>query len=175
MKKMPGFDSKRFLSITQSEKDELMCGICLGIVNNPYLAKCCRKLYCFDCINEWLQCSNTCPRDRSPLRVQDLLQSEKYCKLMENFEIHCDYESYGCKQTVTLKNLSQHLQSCVYDPERKCNVCGLMMGDIKNHNCIQLLIGEKNKYKNENEILRTKINEYKQRIFDVSHRKLTIH
>ncbi len=32
---MPGFDKSQFLKLSQTEENELLCGICLCILNNP--------------------------------------------------------------------------------------------------------------------------------------------
>ncbi|XP_054161371.1 E3 ubiquitin-protein ligase NRDP1-like [Oppia nitens] len=163
---MPGFDSKRFVNITDVQKDDFMCGVCLGILNNPFAAKCCKQLYCYDCIREWLSCSTTCPYDRSLMHISDLKRSDTVADQMQDLVIHCEYEPYGCDHTMPLKDLSQHMNNCIYDPERKCGTCGLTMGDINKHNCIELLITEKERYRRENLKLQSKLQTYKEQMFE---------
>jgi len=143
-----------------------MCGICLGILNNPFAANCCKQLYCYDCINEWLTCSTTCPYDRSLLNKSDLKKSINVSELMQDLEIHCEYQIHGCRHTVPLKELSKHMSACIYDPERKCSTCGLIMGDIQTHNCIELLREEMERFRKENNELKTKLDSYKEKIFE---------
>ena len=162
---MPGFDSKRFVTITDEQREDFMCGICLGILNDPFAAKCCKQLYCYDCINEWLTCSTTCPYDRSALRKEDLKSSDKVKEQMSSMPIRCEFDD--CQTVVELKHLNSHIDACIYNPERKCTTCGLTVGDINRHNCIELLIAEKEKFRTENIELKSKLNQFKERIFEV--------
>lgn len=43
--------------------EELKCGICLNIFNNPYTPKGCAHAFCYSCISRWIQepQRNTCP------------------------------------------------------------------------------------------------------------------
>jgi len=163
---MPGFESKRFVNISEAQKEDLMCGICLAIVNNPLTAKCCKQLYCYDCIKEWLSCSTTCPYDRNLMNMSDLQTSDKVSHLMKDLEIHCEYEGNGCDQTVRLSGLSEHSDGCLYNPFRKCITCGLIMGDIHTHNCIERLIEEKEKLLKETIELKSQLNSYKETHFE---------
>lgn len=169
---MPGFDSKRFVTITDQQKEDLMCGICLGILNNPFAAKCCKQLYCKDCIHEWLTCSTTCPFDRSSLNKDDLKRSDTVWHQMSAMKIRCEFDS--CQTMVELKDLDYHIESCVYNPERKCETCGLTVGDVDKHNCIELLIAEKEKFRSENIELKSKLNAYKEKMFEVSHHLIVL-
>ncbi|CAG2100160.1 unnamed protein product [Medioppia subpectinata] len=87
---------------------------------------------------------------RSLLSKSDLKKSDTVCDRMKDLEIRCEFESYGCQHVSALKDLSQHMSACVYDPDRKCTTCGLIMGDVHRHNCIQLLIEEMEKFRQEN-------------------------
>ena len=40
---------------------EFTCLLCLNLVNNPLLLKCCDKLLCFCCIYTLLETKNKCP------------------------------------------------------------------------------------------------------------------
>jgi len=143
-----------------------MCNICLGILNKPLIAKCCKQLFCYDCITEWLSFSTTCPYDRSVLSKKDLIPADNVCRQMADLELHCEFELYGCQKTIPLKDLPKHMKTCIYDPERKCTSCGLSMGDINNHNCIELLIAEKEKFRRESIELKSKLDSYKEQIFE---------
>lgn len=164
---MPGFDAKRFVAITDQQKEDYMCGICLGLLNNPFAANCCKHLYCKDCINEWLTCSKTCPYSRNVLNKEDLKSANKVKEEMSSMEIRCEFDD--CQAVVELKDLDTHIAHCVYNPERKCSTCGLAVGDSNLHNCIELLIAEKEKFKSENIELKSKLNAYKEQLFEVSH------
>ncbi|XP_054167877.1 uncharacterized protein LOC128965252 [Oppia nitens] len=83
------------MSNTSDLFDDIKCGICLDIVSQPVLTQCCRHLYCNGCIRQWLtgsrtgttdtttimngfyrheQRRQTCPMDRRPLTVQQLMK-----------------------------------------------------------------------------------------------------
>ena len=61
---MPALETHRFVNLSQSEEDELSCGICFGILIDPMVTSCCRQTYCKECISEWLKSNNNCPEDR---------------------------------------------------------------------------------------------------------------
>ena len=70
---MPGLDKSRFINLRKSD-DELLCGICLAVLDNPMVTQCCRQTYCRDCITQWLQTSSKCPNDKKTLTIANLSQ-----------------------------------------------------------------------------------------------------
>ncbi|CAG2168333.1 unnamed protein product [Oppiella nova] len=69
---MSGYDCNRFVGLSESDKDELSCGICLNIFRDPVVAQCCRQTFCTQCIRDWLKNNNECPFDRTPLTATEL-------------------------------------------------------------------------------------------------------
>eukprot|EP00899_Mesostigma_viride_P012065 jgi/Mesvir1/2085/Mv16618-RA.1 len=45
------------------------CGICMDTVQERGLLDCCRHWFCFDCVDEWSQVTNTCPLCKFRFRV----------------------------------------------------------------------------------------------------------
>jgi len=50
---MPGFDKNKFI-ISGEELENYLCGICLGVFNDPVFSRCCRQTYCRVCLTEWI-------------------------------------------------------------------------------------------------------------------------
>ncbi len=135
---MPGFDRSRFVTLTDEEYEDIKCGICLGVLNNPLVTQCCQQSYCFDCINEWIKNSKTCPNCRKGLTKTKLIPPPRFSSnLIEKLDIYCDYKQMGCNQGLKLGQLSQHLKSCAFNPINKCSVCGEVKAE--GHNCGQKL------------------------------------
>ena len=69
---MKGITVRLLLFVNSSDKelDEFTCGIFHQIYNKPVVTDCCQHIYCFDCINRWLNEKNTCPNDTKRLLSQ---------------------------------------------------------------------------------------------------------
>jgi len=68
--------------------------------------------------------------------------------MLGKMKIRCDYREKGCKEVITLENLTHHLLSCRYnvDKTKKCKKC---FCDMKSgHDCVKTLL-ELNKKANE--------------------------
>ena len=93
--------------MTDTEDEELTCGICLEILNNPKVVQCCRQTYCNDCITEWLSENKTCPNDRQHLTIDSLVEPPRLVhNMISKLKIHCDFQSNGCEAVVILDNLA---------------------------------------------------------------------
>ncbi len=110
---MSGFDKSRFIDLSQSDCDEFVCGICLGILNNPVETKCCRKTYCKKCITTWINTNQLCPNDRRYLSSDDLMKpSLIITNLLSKLKIKCNNSENGCQQIVSYGSLSEHSKYC---------------------------------------------------------------
>ncbi|CAG2169305.1 unnamed protein product [Oppiella nova] len=69
---MPGYEKERFVSIGESERNELSCGICHEILKEPVVANCCLQTFCRECITQWLTNDSSCPYDRKPMTSNDM-------------------------------------------------------------------------------------------------------
>jgi regulator of replication initiation timing len=135
---MPGFDKSRFVTLTDEEYEDIKCGICLGVFNNPLVTQCCRQSFCFDCINQWIKNSKTCPNCRKGLTKIKLIPPPRFSSnFIEKLDIYCDYKEMGCNQGLKLGQLGQHLKSCAFNPINKCSVCSEVK--VEGHNCVQKL------------------------------------
>ncbi|CAG2166570.1 unnamed protein product [Oppiella nova] len=132
---MPGLDKSRFVDISTDDLNEFICGICMDVFENPVFSPCCRQTYCKDCITGWLKNQKTCPNDRKPLTVNLLSSPPRVLiNLMNKLRIRCDFHDTGCQEVLKLCELSDHKDSCLRNPNRKCADCALPVG--VGHNCI---------------------------------------
>ena len=116
---MPGFDKTRIVNFDEKQLQELVCGICQDVLNNPMATKCCRQSFCKDCIDEWLLRQNTCPTDRKPMNSSDLVNVPRLVlNLIDGMQIKCQYS--GCSVVETIGQISEHQKSCEFG---HCKVC----------------------------------------------------
>ena len=154
---MAGFDINRIVGLDAKYAKTLECAVCLAILNNPLMTKCGHN-YCNQCHKDTVgKGVKECPKCRKPFtrkRREDA--SDDSCVIVscdrENFiffknltlneiigkqKINCDYESNGCKESVELESLSDHLTRCEY---RLCETCGFRpKAATDQHNCIEWL------------------------------------
>lgn len=83
-----GYDLTRF---TCEINEEFICTICTLVLENP-LQTPCEHSFCNECIKGWLTVDKTCPVDRRPLVVNDLMVPSRVLRnLLNNLEIKCDF------------------------------------------------------------------------------------
>ncbi|XP_054161186.1 E3 ubiquitin-protein ligase NRDP1-like [Oppia nitens] len=127
-----GYDKKRFVISTTgapNDLDEFVCTICMDVLDDPVFShQCCRQSYCRQCIGQWLKQVPSCPNDRSPLTMDDLIgQSRAFTNLLDQLRIRCDYNANGCPETPRLADLAVHTVQCRYNPtgDSECSQCGV--------------------------------------------------
>lgn len=68
--------------------DDDECMICIQLVILPTCAKCCKRVFCADCIINWLENGpeSTCPNCRALLRRRDLsIMEDELSRLMDTY------------------------------------------------------------------------------------------
>ncbi|XP_054163668.1 E3 ubiquitin-protein ligase NRDP1-like [Oppia nitens] len=136
---MPGYDKQRFVDIKSDDLIEFTCGICMDIFDDPVFSTCCRQTYCRTCISEWLSTQKSCPNDRKSLTLSDLSTPPRILiNLINKLKIKCDFYENGCQDVCPLSQLSEHRTTCLWNPNRKCTDCDLIVG-TNVHNCIENL------------------------------------
>lgn len=104
--------------------DELKCGICKFVLENPMQGVNCEHLFCLNCIQQWLKNSLICPLDKKQLLTSHLQSPPKIIlKLLNNLKIKCNFHLFGCSIKLKLSDLNQHIKICPYDPEINQNEC----------------------------------------------------
>lgn len=98
---------------------QLECEICLEVINDPVLAKCCGQSFCQHCVQQLLQ--DKCPHCRhEPLNAEEDM---KTFRILNNFKIKCPYY-IKCNWVGSKSDLKNHLTVCRHKPTPcpKCNV-----------------------------------------------------
>lgn len=158
---MSGFETSRFVGLSESMAKHMSCSICLGIYCKPVETQC-GHTFCQQCIKQWInQNNNSCPQCRQQLANKRKRNSRNnnnsidesvmfwetnrnFVNLINDLKIKCDFVLKGCNEVLELGLLSDHLEKCDYN---YCKTCGLKMGKKDEHNCIELLKRDRNKFK----------------------------
>ena len=92
---------------------DLICPICLNILNNP--KSCSSKntshSFCKNCIDTYLKAKNTCPICKNQFnykinyKIESILISTKF---------KCKYNNYGCKTILNYYQYFKHINECNY-------------------------------------------------------------
>ncbi len=119
-------------------QDELMCSICMKVLNEPQMMNCCEQKFCKKCITKWLTKNKTCPHCRSTdfNYMLSKRQEDRISKLL----VYCGNKAHGCKSTLEVSEYQHHLsvdnlQGCFFT-KLPCPIqCGadLFRGDLDNH------------------------------------------
>ncbi len=119
-------------------QDELICFICMKVLNEPQMVNCCEKRFCKDCLTEWMTNNKTCPHCRSTefTYMFSKRQEDRISKLL----VYCANKAHGCKSTLKVSEYQHHLsvdnaQGCFFT-KLPCPIqCGadLFRGDLDNH------------------------------------------
>ena len=85
------------------------CKICCDLVMNPVECENCSKLFCQNCINNWLKNSNKCPNKHQFAKKQELDDWIK--KEISKIFIKCPY--IGCNSNYAYKHWTRHVKKCI--------------------------------------------------------------
>ncbi|XP_015786198.1 E3 ubiquitin-protein ligase NRDP1 [Tetranychus urticae] len=135
-----GYDVERFLG---SIDEELKCPICCGVLEDPLQGQRCEHAFCRKCITEWMKTSETCPVDRNSLSSSQLQPIPRIVRNMLNhLSIRCDFIAEGCREVISLEDLSSHKSECKYNPEHPVPClrdCGALVpkNRLESHDCIK--------------------------------------
>ena len=88
----------------------LQCSICLDLVMEPIECNNCSKLFCKECINNWLKNSSECPNKHTFIRKSTL---DDWIKpVLDRIFINCPYN--GCNASYSHSVWSNHLKRCAF-------------------------------------------------------------
>lgn len=83
-----GYEVTRFIGTID---DEFICPICTMVLKEAVQTHC-DHLFCWECINGWLEADRSCPVDRGLLDFDDLKPVARFFRnLLNKFEIKCDF------------------------------------------------------------------------------------
>ncbi|MCQ2817885.1 MAG: hypothetical protein MJ252_11530 [archaeon] len=89
----------------------LQCSICSDVFNNPIRLDC-GHTYCYACIEDWMKRSTICPSCRTTIVESEMSRDLLAFNMIEELEVTCNNENYGCPWKGTLSNLKNHLKFC---------------------------------------------------------------
>jgi hypothetical protein len=89
----------------------LQCAICLDLVMSPVECETCTKLFCKDCIDNWLlNCANECPNKHPFKKIEEL---DEWIKIaLGKIFIKCPFN--GCKEDYNYKYWMNHVKKCPF-------------------------------------------------------------
>ena len=127
---MPGLDRSRIVDKSYDELVQFTCNICLMVFTEPMVTRCCRQLYCKQCIQEWLKSHDICPFDRRPMAIHELSHASRpFINLLNEVKVKCDFHTKGCTATPMLEKLTEHTKNCEFN---LCKFCGFKENDLRN-------------------------------------------
>ena len=97
----------------------LQCAICLDLVMAPVECKNCTKLFCKDCIDNWLKNESECPNKHKFEKKEEL--DDWIIKALSKIFLKCPYN--GCKSDYAYKHWTSHVKKCPFKSKgvRKLN------------------------------------------------------
>ncbi|BFZ22130.1 hypothetical protein BsWGS_25169 [Bradybaena similaris] len=130
---MSEFELSKF---TPAPQPELICGICMGVLEAPYETPC-RHVFCRHCIFRALRGKRKCPICRAPCtrkkcrEVVPLVQ-----QLINNLTMRCNNFQHGCTELIRKERFLDHIKTCSYAMVQcRLKGCGrkLLEKDRENH------------------------------------------
>ncbi|KAI7696115.1 E3 ubiquitin-protein ligase NRDP1 [Sarcoptes scabiei] len=140
-----GFDTDLFDENDLNE--ELICSICACVLEKPLMSSC-DHIFCGTCITKWLRNHDSCPIDRSALRVGMLRKAPRIIiNLINKLKLHCPHRATGCKELISVEQYYNHVRDCDFHPNRfitcdKYCLRTLSRKEMQTHDCIKELIHE---------------------------------
>ena len=118
----PGYDTNRFVDNPQSLAVEVMCAVCLDVLEDPVETEC-QHHFCRKCLEERLTHLAECPTCRAEIHELQLRSPNRTMKqFLGSLMIRCCNSSKGCGVVVPLDQLSSHetngcaflIKNCVF-------------------------------------------------------------
>ncbi|GAA5896927.1 hypothetical protein JCM5296_002661 [Sporobolomyces johnsonii] len=99
----------------------LECPICRAPMIHPAMPASCQHLFCHPCISRALDLSPTCPIDRAPLTLADLVPAPRVVSdLLDELRVKCSNARDGCDHVVRRDDVERHVRDeCRVEQARK--------------------------------------------------------
>jgi len=127
--------------------DELVCPICMAVLEDPVQVEPCGHAFCRSCIMNWIWITEddviTCPVDRQPMAVEQLKPLPRLVlNMLAKLMVSCAFKEHGCSSLMRLETLQDHVSSCDFNPKTPeiCpGGCGLIVprDELEGHNCVR--------------------------------------
>ena len=98
----------------------LKCSICLDLVMKPVECQNCSKLFCEECINNWLKNTKQCPNKHSFIKKEKL--DDWVNDILKKLFIKCPYK--GCNSPYAYTTWRNHTIICVCKSKGYANLNG---------------------------------------------------
>ena len=136
---MGTIDRSRYVVPTDQELENFVCMVCLDVFVNPVVTQCCRQLFCYKCITDWLRKDNTCPKDRKPLDLKSLTPAPKLVtQFLDKLKVTCDYREEGCPLSLSLDKLNAHTRVCEFRPGSSAGMINTFKTFVECHPCLSV-------------------------------------
>jgi tetratricopeptide (TPR) repeat protein len=123
------------MTATKADIQRLIeCSICCDYLTEVRETPCCHQLFCYSCIQSWLQKSaKACPKCRSTtLTEQSLLKNIVIQRFVDNLQFDCPNALQGCLVKVSKCDLIKHKRLCSYSSEKLAQKHQLKLEDSRN-------------------------------------------
>jgi hypothetical protein len=99
---------------------DITCQICLNIVLLPISCAFCQKLFCRNCMDEWLLNNKKCPFDHIFQEAKIIFAKN----ILDKVKFYCPNKTLGCNKEIFYEDYFKHSQSDCQYLIYKCNGCG---------------------------------------------------
>ena len=99
-------------------REKVVCSICLSVFSDPRTLNC-GHTYCWDCIKDWVKAKRDCPQCKSKVtNINKIKKNVMVNDLIDDLPVNCPSHEYDtlkrCKETLTVRQLEKHWNSCPY-------------------------------------------------------------
>ncbi|XP_037960263.1 E3 ubiquitin-protein ligase NRDP1-like [Teleopsis dalmanni] len=122
----------------------IICQICMDVLENPVECSPCCHTFCATCANVWFSKCEHCPIDRlCPVAIRKCSAGIIF-KLLMRTRIKCKFHTQGCTEEMFLVEFRDHVKACIFHPEKEyictegCG-CEVKRKDKETHDCAQHL------------------------------------
>ena len=100
--------------------DDVLCVVCMHILNQAVESPCSQLLFCVECTWMWLNASSQCPSGRHRLLASDLVALHPRVRgILAQIQVSCDFvstERLGGTSRVQVCSLKLHVTGCAFRP-----------------------------------------------------------
>jgi len=96
---------------------QMVCLMCEMVSPDPVYLLCCHtKYYCRKCLIVDRHQPIMCPSCQVPANVKTVTRNDTLRNAIYNLKAQCEYASVGCKALYTIDQITDHVDTCVYQP-----------------------------------------------------------
>ena len=119
-------------------EEDLICFICMKVLDKPQLVNCCEKRFCESCLLNWKAINSSCPHCRNTDFSHMLLK--RLSSKIGELKVYCANKQHGCRSILKITEYEGHLslfnaKGCQYVKLSCENRCGSMIfrGNMDKH------------------------------------------